>query len=215
MNEVVIIAALCSMKSTIFQEHSSMEAVAGIAHAKFANAPSDHLRLLNAYIQYRRVAALKAAAEDETAKEEADEILEVWCKLHFLNLGALRTANYLIYQIRKRIEASKAFDSPSDSNKITLPQIIDAEASKEIRILKAITRGFCHQIALHQGIGDTYCTVETNVTALLHDKSALVGVRPQWVVYTQLSRRSRRQYLDNVSIVDADWLLVSQKYHEI
>ena len=251
MDEVITIAALCSIQKNVFQDEAGMERIASISRAKFAHGPSDHLALLNAFMQYQQL----------VDRDESRELCKVWCRLHFLNFGALQDASELRTAIKtaasglqreeddtttqrytpetteSRTEASsgtmkseRGFCSEDDCYSAHEDHVNDddddlgahegeldeemifakikADPRKHANILKAITRAFSTQIAISLGSGDKYCTVDTNVTAMLHASCALVDLQPQWVVYTQLSRRSRLQFLDIVSVVDTDWLLV-------
>lgn len=259
MDEVITIAALCSVQKNIFQDQPGMERIASISRAKFAHGPSDHLALLNAFSQYQQL------ANRDANRDEPQKLCDAWCRLHFLNSSALHDVSELRAAIKtaasaiasedndtttesaagnangSRPEAStKTAESESgpsdevvneyndcdghvdDPSKGLYAGAFDRQPKMEQRdstkmevdprkhasILKAITRAFSTQIAISWGSKDKYCTVETNVTAMLHSSCALVGLQPQWVVYTQLSRRSRLQFLDIVSVVDVDWLLV-------
>ncbi|KAJ6784386.1 hypothetical protein PWT90_05066 [Aphanocladium album] len=193
IEEVVAIAAICSAKSDIFQDHIGIERIAGIVQAKFANGPSDHLALLNAYAQYQCL----------VRQSQPLEVTELWCKLHTLNLNALKEVDEMVKKILTRAVVMKPLAQLSQNASAQRKGL----AGRDAAILEAIARGFCTQIALHKGPSDRYCTFDTNVEALLHAKSALVGIRSQWVVYTRLSRRSRRHFLDIVSAVDVNWLL--------
>ncbi|KAJ4156035.1 hypothetical protein LMH87_001249 [Akanthomyces muscarius] len=248
MDEVITISALCSIQKNVFQDVAGMERIASISRAKFAHGPSDHLALLNAFMQYQQL----------VDRDESHELCKVWCRLHFLNFGALQDASQLRTTIKtaasglrpedntrtqsstpetneSRTEASsgtmkseRGFCSEDDCYSAPEDHVNDdddlgaheqepdeemisakmkADPGKHANILKAITRAFSTQIAISLGSGDKYCTVDTNVTAMLHASCALVDLQPQWVVYTQLSRRSRFQFLDIVSVVDVDWLL--------
>ncbi|KAJ3483220.1 hypothetical protein NLG97_g7357 [Lecanicillium saksenae] len=194
LQEVIAIAAICNAKSDIFQDHSGMEKIAGIVQAKFASGPSDHLALLNAFAHYKRL----------ILQTEEQQVKQVWCKLHTLNLNALEAVDELVKLLSTRTASLKLSTHERLNETVRPPPGL---AGRDINVLQAITRGFCTQIAFHEGPGDKYRTFETDVNALLHAKSALVGVRPRWVVYTKLSRRSRRQYLDIVSAVDVNWIM--------
>lgn len=127
LDEIISIAALSSTRRSIFVKPYPQRYAAATEHAQFTNPVSDHMTELNAFYKWRHQCKLGA-------KEAA-----VWCHETFLNVEALNEA----FKLRKEMldECVVLFGIES------VPALTFDDEEYDIKIRKAIARGFYHHAA--------------------------------------------------------------------
>lgn len=186
--EIVDIALLCSSQTPIFMRPAQYRQVADLAKTAFAHPLSDHLTLTNAFNAYMHVRRVHEQENDP----EFD--LGDWCIDHGLNMRALEDVRNARLEITQFLEDSKIPPSRVSITDLTT-------------VRKALAIAFCTHTALHY-TGDVYRTVHENTPALLSPFSSLVGSNYEWVVYTTFHTSGGKQYLQTVTAINAEWLVV-------
>lgn len=81
-------------------------------------------------------------------------------------------------------------------------------------IRKAITSGFFYNAAKLTRSGDSYRTVKSNQTVMIHPSSSLYQVNPRWVVYFELVLTSK-EFMRIVMEIESEWLMeVAPHYYK-
>mgnify|MGYP000860850772 CR=1 FL=1 len=191
--DIVDIALVCSSQKSIFTNKPEFRELEDLSRMAFAAYPSDHLALLNAFGLYMR------AFEH---KDDPNFSLQEWCAVHFLDMQVLEEIRW------KRQELG-----PFLKNVAKLPPT-RASTREPWRVQKALAIAFCNQTAIFHATPDEYRTVHENVATRLSPLSSLLGGNYEWVVYTNFISSSGRVYIDIVTPIQAEWLLV-RKYSNL
>lgn len=182
------LAALCTLRRSIFLRPFGDEQVANMARSKFAVRDSDHLNQMDALTQFIR------AREKSADPNEALE-LNAWCAERYLNRQALEEAAEMRVLVGFHAKDSK------------IPPT--AAGKRSPALVKSLARAFCNNIAYYDGNG-MYRTVNTHVMARLPPHSCLLGKHAKWVVFTRLEMKGRGGVeMDAASAISLDCLLVS------
>ena len=191
LDEMISIAALSSTRDSVFAKPHPQRYAAAAEHAQFAHPMSDHLSELAALYKYMQQGKL------------GDEKRAIWCHETFLNVKSLGEA----LMIRKDLleKCCVLFRIR------TAPILSFDDKEYDVKIRKALARGFYHHAAIiDDAAKDQYRTLD-NFPVGVDPDSALVGMGWKWVVYHELGYTSY-QYMDRCTAIELDWLLVSLFY---
>lgn len=167
--------------------------------AFFADPLSDHLTLANAFDAYMQARQLHQ--QENGPKFD----LAGWCFDHALNIGALEEV------CRARLNFGNFLnDIDKGSKNIKIPRT-RAPATDTARVRKALAIAFCAQTAIRR-TEDAYRTVHGNASALLSPHSSLVEGNHEWIIYDTFHKTGGKQYLQIVTAIDPEWLVVSVSY---
>ena len=189
LSEMYSLAALCSTQNPIFIRPFSVRHASDALRPAFFDGRSDHLTLVNAYLTYTKV------------KLQGKVAVEQWCKDSFLSPRVLDEVDKIRAQL-------------ADPARVTRCKSLRfGDESFATNPFKALARSFFHQAAFKQRKGiDAYKVVHAAEPAILHPDSALVGGDHEWVVYDSFAHTSM-PYLEIVTAVKAEWLMVSSLYY--
>lgn len=181
---MITIVAIAEIGRPIFVRPYKEREAADRAHAEFFCPLSDHLTWLNALNAY-------AAAQREGSTD-----MEEWCYNNFIDIEAIHEA----LRVRRDLQRI-AQEILGDS----LTSVHDTGR----RLRRAIARGLYHQLAFRteKTIYDLYHTIHDNYPATINPDSALVEAKQNWIVYQDFVYLSR-PYMQTVTAVDVEWLLV-------
>ncbi|KAF9775740.1 hypothetical protein IL306_006133 [Fusarium sp. DS 682] len=191
---MVSIAALPSTRHSIFAKPHPQRYAAAAVQTQFANPVSDHLSELAAFYKWRHQCKL------------GEEKQAVWCHETFLNVEALNE----VFKVRKDL-----LDKCCELFRIKSAPILSFDDKEyDIKIRKAIARGFYHYAAIiDDPTKDQYRTLD-NFPVGIDPNSALVGMGWKWVVYHKLGYTSY-QYMDRCTAVQLDWLLDTSHFYAV
>ncbi|KAF5566434.1 pre-mrna splicing factor rna helicase [Fusarium napiforme] len=186
LDEMISIAALCSTRQSIFAKPHPQRYAAAIEHAEFANPISDHMTELDAFYKWQHQCKL---GEKEAA---------IWCHEKFLDVEALKEA----LKLRKELLV-KCFELFGVK---TVPMLKFDDEEYDMKIRKAILRGFYHHTAtVDDPVNDQYKTLD-NYPVGINPDSSLVGMGWKFIVYNEIGFTSHA-YMDRCTVVELDWLL--------
>lgn len=179
--EVIVVVAMLTVPSVFYRPKDRLEE-ADSSREKFSVPESDHLTLLNIFIQWKR--------HGSHAK---------WSEKHFLHQKALLRVEEVFKQILEiysnimNIETIIKFDWKPN------PLCWD-------NLRKAFCSGYFHNSAKIRAIGQ-YVNLSTSVPAYIHPSSSLFlsGVNPDYLVYHEVIITSK-EYMNTVSAIEPEWL---------
>ncbi|KAJ1609702.1 Prp16p pre-mRNA splicing factor [Cryptosporidium canis] len=179
--EVVVVVAMLTVPSVFYRPKDRADD-ADAAREKFSVPESDHITLLNIFIQWKR--------HGSHAK---------WSERHFLHQKALQRVEEVFRQI---IEIySNVMDSESVRNIEFKP---NPQCWDSLR--KAFCSGYFHNSAKIRAIGQ-YVNLSTLVPAYIHPSSSLFlsSVNPDYLIYHEVIITSK-EYMNTVSAIEPEWL---------
>lgn len=188
-HEVVTIVSMLSIPSVFFRPKERADE-ADSAREKFTVAESDHLTLLNVYLQF----------EQQLRKKPSYQGLLVWAARNFLQLKSLLRAKDIRSQIVVILQKNR------------LP-LVKARNDNDIR--RCICAAFFHQLARVVKVGilahqSEYSSLRHPYMHMhIHPTSGLVGgasMAPEYVVYHELILTSK-EFMSCITAVDPVWLV--------
>lgn len=191
-DNIISIAALNSTQNSIFARPHDVRYVADLAHTQFACPVSDHISQLNALHAYVRV----------SSQGKVD--MDMWCFETFLDRRTLEE----VIQIRIQLK-----DMAERLLKARLKAANFGNLACHTNIRKALARSFFYRSAIYSDKGDDiYATVHDSWPAGIHPESSLVGINHEWVIFSEFVHTGR-QYMQNITAVDPEWLIVRFSIH--
>lgn len=101
--------------------------------------------------------------------------------------------------------------------RVEIPITSNPDPSNSVPLRKAITAGFFYHTGRLTRSGDSYRTIKSNQTVMIHPSSSLFGEQgmlPKWLVYFELVF-TKREYMRQVIEIQPDWLLeVAPHYYK-
>lgn len=181
--EIIIIVSMLSVPS-IFYRPKERQAESDSMREKFAVAESDHLTLLNVYLQW-----------------EKSKFSNKWCTKHFINHKSLLRAKEIQDQLILIFENNffKGSNNFLDKNAYKI--------NNWENIRKCLCSGFSNQASKFKSLGK-YTNLKTGLELNLHPTSSLYGLSdlPKFVIYHELIF-TNKEYMNYVTEVDPKWLV--------
>jgi pre-mRNA-splicing factor ATP-dependent RNA helicase DHX15/PRP43 len=178
--EIVTIVACLSVPQIFLRPRESAKA-ADAAKAQFTYADSDHITMLNAYVEYE--------ATPESKRKQ-------WCWDNFINDRSMLNA----LNVRKQLVGIM--------ERLGLPVISsDKKCDGSFAftdIQRALTSGMFMQVAYRQSTGK-YLTVKDNQNVELHPSTVIIS-RPEWVLFEEFVLTTKN-FIRTVTITNVDWLV--------
>lgn len=178
--EVLIVVSMLSVPSVFFRP-KDREEESDAMREKFFVPESDHLTLLNVYLQWR-----------------ANNYSSQWCTNHFLHVKGLRKAREVREQLadimkQQRVRMRSCMDDKNGNNSWDV-------------VRKAICSAYFYNAAQIKGIGE-YVNMLTGMPCNLHPSAALFGLgyTPDFVVYHELIYTTK-EYMQCATAVEGEWL---------
>jgi pre-mRNA-splicing factor ATP-dependent RNA helicase DHX38/PRP16 len=174
--EMAAIVAMLTVPSIFFRPKDRAEE-SDAAREKFFVPESDHLTLLNVFIQYM-----------SNGRNAA------WCARHFIHAKAMKKVEEIRTQI---LDIMKTVHIAESS--------VGVGGDWDI-VRKAICSCYFHNVAKLKGIGE-YVNLLTSVPCHLHPTSALYGLghTPEYIVYHDVTRTTK-EYMQCVTAAEPYWI---------
>ncbi|KAF9094822.1 hypothetical protein BGX23_001537 [Mortierella sp. AD031] len=174
--EIASIVAMLSVQNAIFYRPKDKKVHADKARQNLTKPGGDHLTLLNIWDQW----------------VETNYSIQ-WCFENFLQHRSMTRARDIRDQMVGLMERTEVAMVSNPNPNDTSP------------IRKAITSGFFYNAAKLTKSGDSYRTVKSQQTVMIHPSSSLYQVNPKWVVYYELVLTSK-EFMRVVMEIDSTWL---------
>ncbi|KAG0364829.1 hypothetical protein BGZ54_007117 [Gamsiella multidivaricata] len=174
--EIASIVAMLSVQNAVFYRPKDKKLHADKARQNLTKPGGDHLTLLNIWEQW----------------VESNYSIQ-WCYENFLQHRSMSRARDIRDQMVGLMERTEVAMVSNPNPADTAP------------IRKAITSGFFYNAARLTRSGESYRTVKSNQTVLIHPSSSLYKVNPRWVVYFELVLTSK-EFMRIVMEIDSEWL---------
>ena len=174
--EMAAIVAMLTVPSIFFRPKDRLEE-SDAAREKFFVPESDHLTLLNVFIQYMN-----------------NGRSSVWCSRHFIQAKAMKKVEEIRSQI---LDIMKTLGIVESS--------VGVGGDWDI-VRKAICSCYFHNVGKLKGIGE-YVNLLTSVPCYLHPTSALYGLghTPEYIVYHDVTRTTK-EYMQCVTAAEPEWI---------
>ncbi|KAG0305920.1 hypothetical protein BGZ98_003286 [Dissophora globulifera] len=174
--EIVSIVAMLSVQNAVFYRPKDKKLHADKARQNLTKPGGDHLTLLNIWDQW----------------VESNYSIQ-WCYENFLQHRSMSRARDIRDQMVGLMERTEVVMESNPNPADTAP------------IRKAITSGFFYNAAKLTRSGDSYRTVKSQQTVLIHPSSSLYQINPRWVVYFELVLTSK-EFMRVVMEIESEWL---------
>ncbi|KAG9064618.1 hypothetical protein KI688_002876 [Linnemannia hyalina] len=174
--EIASIVAMLSVQNAIFYRPKDKKLHADKARQNLTKPGGDHLTLLNIWDQW----------------VESNYSIQ-WCFENYLQHRSMTRARDIRDQMVGLMERTEVAMVSNPNPNDTSP------------IRKAITSGFFYNAAKLTKSGDSYRTVKSQQTVMIHPSSSLYQVNPKWVVYFELVLTSK-EFMRVVMEIDSAWL---------
>lgn len=200
--EIVTIAAMLSVNSSIFYRPKDKIIHADTARKNFNQADGDHLSLLQVYNQW---------AETDYSTQ--------WCYENFIQYRSMKRARDVREQLvglMERVEIEMVSALPE-----TMPIRKTITAGYFYHIAR-LSKGGNYKTAKHNQVSGTwkiykFCTkinFKSLQTVMIHPNSALFEELPRWVLYHELVFTTK-EYMRQVIEIESKWLLeVAPHYYK-
>ncbi|TRY50620.1 Prp16p pre-mRNA splicing factor HrpA family SFII helicase [Cryptosporidium tyzzeri] len=179
--EAIVVVAMLTVPSIFYRPKDRLEE-ADASREKFSIPESDHLTLLNIFIQWKR---------------HGSNIR--WSERHFLHQKALIRVEEVFNQIVEIYSNIMSME--------TIPRI-DWKPNPLCwdNLRKAFCSGYFHNSAKIRAIGQ-YVNLSTSVPTYIHPSSSLFlsGVNPDYLIYHEVIITSK-EYMNAVSAIEPEWL---------
>ncbi|GJJ74976.1 pre-mRNA-splicing factor ATP-dependent RNA helicase DHX16 [Entomortierella parvispora] len=183
--EIASIVAMLSVQNALFYRPKDKKVHADKARQNLTRPGGDHLTLLNIWNQW---------------VEENYSI--PWCYDNFLQHRSMTRARDVRDQMVGLMERTE------------VAMVSNPNPNDTTNIRKAITSGFFYNAAKLTRSGDSYRTVKSNQTVMIHPSSSLYQINPRWVVYFELVLTSK-EFMRIVMEIESEWLMeVAPHYYK-
>ena len=186
LDEILIIAAMTSLQSSIWFTHEGEKRDLESARRKFAAEEGDHLTLLNVFHAFVT-----------SGKQDAK-----WCAKNYLNYKSMTRAISIRNQLRRYLERFGVHVETTQPQKSQT----DQGQSKGEQIRRCLTSGFFAHAAKMQPDG-TFKPVTGTITLHAHPSSLMFNRRAEWVIFHEIMETSSKTYIRDVTKIDRAWLL--------
>ncbi|KAH8741605.1 Prp16p pre-mRNA splicing factor [Cryptosporidium ryanae] len=182
--EVIVVVSMLSVPSIFFRPKDRIEE-AESSREKFSVPESDHLTLLNVFLQWKR-----------------NKSSQKWSEKHFIHQKALSRVQDIFFQIYDIYLCNNGCKQTRDES------LWRINYSSWENVRKSFCSGFFHNSGKMHGIGQ-YINLITSAPAYIHPNSSLFysGVNPDYVMYHEVLITSK-EYMNTVSAVEPSWLLL-------
>ena len=174
--EMVVIVSMLTVPAIFFRPKERAEE-SDAAREKFFVPESDHLTLLNVFLQYMHNGSSP-----------------VWCSRHFIHFKAMKKVEEIRNQILDILKSQRIQESS-----------VGVGGDWEI-VRKAVVCCYFHNVAKLKGIGE-YVNLLSSVPCHLHPTSALYGLghTPEYIVYHEVTKTTK-EYMQCVTAAEPEWL---------
>lgn len=179
--DMAIIVSMLSVPSVFFRPRERAEESDAVRE-KFAVPESDHLTLLNVYIQW-----------------SSHSFSDSWCTAHFIHSKAMKKAKEVLDQLFQIMREQKMISSADLTSK--------RRCTDWDTLRKCIAQAYAASKAARMKSITEFVNLRTGTPCLLHPTSALLGLgfTPEYLVYHELIMTSK-EYMHCVTAVDPTWL---------
>ncbi|KAG0002190.1 hypothetical protein BGZ79_003441 [Entomortierella chlamydospora] len=174
--EIASIVSMLSVQNAIFYRPRDKKLHADKARQNLTKPGGDHLTLLNIWDQW----------------VESNYSIQ-WCRENFLQHRSMSRARDIRDQMVGLMERTE------------VAMVSNPNPSDTAPIRRAITSGFFYNAAKLNRSGDSYRTVKSNQTVVIHPSSSLYQSKPKWVVYFELVLTSK-EFMRIVMEIESEWL---------
>lgn len=185
VDEILTVISMLSVSSSLFWRGSDDDARQRSEFIKstFSSDKGDFITYLNVFRAYSQF-------EGKAANQ--------WCRDNSINSKAMETALQMKRELKKAIcDIFPSIDIDSDRK---------SDIDQESIILRVISSSLFNNLSLSNGGSQDsgYQTIKLGQNVLMHPGSSLVvlGEKPQWVTYMELSKTSR-VFIRNINIVES------------
>ncbi|KAG0003789.1 hypothetical protein BGZ80_005733, partial [Entomortierella chlamydospora] len=178
--EIASIVSMLSVQNAIFYRPRDKKLHADKARQNLTKPGGDHLTLLNIWDQW----------------VESNYSIQ-WCRENFLQHRSMSRARDIRDQMVGLMERTE------------VAMVSNPNPSDTAPIRRAITSGFFYNAAKLNRSGDSYRTVKSNQTVVIHPSSSLYQSKPKWVVYFELVLTSK-EFMRIVMEIESEWLKEAQ-----
>lgn len=201
--DMVVLAAILSVEGGVFFAPVTARDAARAAHRRFLSRAGDHLTLVNVY---------RAFAEEQGRAKRA-----AFCKDHFLNMRTLLSAESIVEQISRLMDAADIVDWSLAYPATAVMEVDDADSQELLQ--RCVVAGFFRNAARRREEDGKYVLVgaggvntsldvagtgaDVHPASVLSTGSAKRG--PPLVVFNELVLTSKT-YLRTVLSVEQSWL---------
>lgn len=198
--EVLIIVSMLSIQ-TIFYRPKEKEAEVDRVRQKFFISESDHLTMLNVYLQWKN-----------------SNYSSNWATENYIQIKSLKKVNEIKRQLleimsQQKLELTSVLnDNVNILNNLNSNGILSSNYNESVYssidlIRKSIASGFFHNCARLKGIGE-YINIRTNIPCVIHPSSSIysLGYTPDYVVYHELIM-TNKEYMNNITVIEPEWLV--------
>jgi pre-mRNA-splicing factor ATP-dependent RNA helicase DHX38/PRP16 len=174
--EMVVIVSMLTVPAIFFRPKERSEE-SDAAREKFFVPESDHLTLLNVFLQYMHNGRSPQ-----------------WCARHFIHFKAMKRVEEIRSQILDILRSQRIPESS-----------VGVGGDWEI-VRKAVVCCYFHNVAKLRGIGE-YVNLLTSIPCYLHPTSALYGLghTPEYIVYHEVTKTTK-EYMQCVTAAEPEWL---------
>ncbi|KAG0269632.1 hypothetical protein DFQ27_002853 [Actinomortierella ambigua] len=174
--EVASIVAMLSVQNAIFYRPKDKKVHADKARQNLTKPGGDHMTLLNIWDEW----------------SESNYSIQ-WCYENFIQHRSMSRARDIRDQIVQLMERTE------------VDMVSNANPTDTVPIRKAITSGFFYNAARLNRSGDSYRTVKSKQTVMIHPSSSLYQTNPKWVVYYELVLTTK-EFMRVVMEIEPEWL---------
>ncbi|KAJ3312646.1 hypothetical protein HDV04_002788 [Boothiomyces sp. JEL0838] len=183
--EIASIIAMLSVGNSVFYRPKDKVVMADQARKSFNRPGGDHFALLAVWDTW----------------VETNYSMQ-WCYENFIQYRTMNRARAVRDQLIGLMERTE------------VQLLSNPDPSNIVPIKKALTAGFFYNTARLQRSGDSYRTIKSQQTVLIHPSSTLYGELHRWVLYYELvltSKEFMRQCID----IQPEWLMeVAPHYYQ-
>lgn len=201
--DMVVLAAILSVEGGVFFAPVTARDAARAAHRRFLSRAGDHLTLVNVY---------RAFAEEQGRAKRA-----AFCKDHFLNMRTLLSAESIVEQISRLMDAADIIDWSLAYPATAVMEVDDADSQELLQ--RCVVAGFFRNAARRREEDGKYVLVGAGgVNSSLDVAGTGADVHPASVLSTGSSKRgpplvvfnelvlTSKTYLRTVLSVEQSWL---------
>lgn len=197
VNEMLIIAAMCSLQSAghtsgIWFDHEGQRKAMELSRRKFAAEEGDHLTYLNVFQAYMT-----------TGKRD-----QKWCQQHHLNHKALSRAVSIRAQLRRYLERFGYIIPDFETSSMLQQETANTDATT--RILKCLTSGYFMNVARMNPMDGTFRPLTANkqnaLTMHAHPTSLMFNRKADYVLFHELLETGEKVYIKDISKIEKGWI---------
>lgn len=189
VSEVLTIAAMTSLGSSVWFYHDGERDQMESARRKFAAEEGDHLTLLNAY-----------QAFITKGKKEAK-----FCHENHLNYKSMVRAVSVRSQLKRYLDRFGVIVDETLSSKAAQNDTAST-VSKAEQIRRCLTGGYFAHAARMQADG-TFRNVQGGSILHAHPSSVMFNRKSDWVIFHEIMQTGDKTYIRDITKIEKGWLL--------